>query len=85
MNHFWISAFFSILALAGLAMIVIGIRMKPEDGGGAEKGGDIVLGFSSGDDQVLDLEMSTQNMEHREKETFDPQKHQPQALEGRKE
>ncbi len=83
MNHFWISAVFTILALGGLAMIIHGLRLKPGNGREAE---DVLLNFSGGEDEnVLDLEMSAQSMERQEKEAFDPKKHRPQALEGRKE
>lgn len=87
MIQFWLEVGFSVLALTGLVMIIHGIRMKPQSTADTGNGEQILLNFSDQPEEspaVFDLEMNREAPGRGGKTAFDPEKHQPEALEPAK-
>jgi len=86
MMRFYLMLMFSVLSAAGLGLILyatVGSRKKPQP----INGECLALAFGDAADEglgALDFDLGHEGLTHREKETFNPNRHKPELIDTRK-
>ncbi len=85
MTGLHLNLIFSILSLAGLGMILYGIKLKRARA--AEKDENLHLGFSESEEEgagFLDFDTGHEGLKHKEKQPFHPDSYRPEPIESKK-
>lgn len=84
MTRLFFNLLFGMISLAGFGLIIYGLMLKPRRG--LEEEEKVTLGFGDPGESTgfLDFDTGHEGLKHKEKETFDPDKHRPEVIETKR-
>jgi len=84
MTRLLFNLIFGLISLAGFGLIIYGVMLKPQNTPEQEEKVTLGFGESSETTGFLDFDTGHEGLKHKEKETFDPDKHHPDLIESKR-